>query len=125
MTRGRVLSIDDESMVTQAVRRLLAQRYQVATVDDAKVAFGLLQSGARFDAIICDVFMPLMNGMDFYEKVRALDPDQAARIVFLTGASTQQDVRAFLAAVPNRRLDKPFSPLALEAVIDDMMPVVQ
>lgn len=124
MTRGKILSIDDEATVTLAVRRLLAGRYDVTVIDDARLAYDLLLTGARFDVILCDVLMPMLNGMRFYEKVSALDPQQAARILFLTGATTQGAVRAFLDQVPNRRLEKPFSPRELEALIDELVPLV-
>ncbi len=123
MARGKILSIDDDSMVTQALRRLLSPRYEVTVVDDARLAFDLLVVGQRFDVIICDVFMPLLNGMRFYDQVAALDPSQAARIVFLTGGSTNPDLQAFLKRVPNRRLEKPFSPRALEALVDELVPL--
>src|SRR5690242_17962751 len=99
MPRGTILSIDDESMVTRAVRRLLADHYDVSAVDDARLAYDLLVTGARFDLIICDVFMPLLNGMRFYEKVVTLDAAQASRIVFLTGGSANAEVRDFLERV--------------------------
>lgn len=122
MRRGKILSIDDEAMVTQAVRRLLSRRHEVTVVDDARVAFDRLVQGERFEVIICDVFMPVLDGMGFYDKVYALDPVQASRVVFLTGGSADPELQAFLKRVPNRRLEKPFSPLALEALIEEMIP---
>jgi len=124
VTRGKILSIDDEATVTQAVRRLLAGRYDVTGIDDGRLAYDLLLTGARFDVILCDVLMPMLNGMRFYEKVSALAPQQAARIVFLTGATAQGDVRAFLDRIPNRRLEKPFPPRDLEALIDELVPLL-
>lgn len=122
MGRSKILSIDDEAMVTQAVRRLLSHRYEVTVVDDARLAFDLLAGGERYEVIICDVFMPVLDGMAFYEKVHELDPVQASRIVFLTGGSAHPELHAFLKRVPNRHLEKPFSPLALEALIDELVP---
>lgn len=123
MTRT-ILSIDDEPTVTQAVRRILAHRFSVEVVDDARLAFDLLRAGKRYDAIICDVYMPLLNGMRFYEKVKELDADQAARIVFLTGGASQPAVKEFLENVPNRRLEKPFVPQELEAVLVELLPTL-
>lgn len=120
LTQGTILSIDDEVAVTHALRRLLGGRYDMTVVDDARLGYDLLLAGARFDVILCDVLMPLLNGMRFYEKVYALDPAQATRIVFLTGAAVQGNVRAFLDGLPNRRLEKPFSLQAIEAVIGEL-----
>lgn len=122
MTRGTILAIDDESMVTQAVRRVLWRHFDVAAVDDARIAYDMLVSGQRFDVILCDVFMPGLDGMGFHDQVNAIDPQQASRIVFLTGGSANPDVRRFLQRVPNRRLEKPFSPSALESLINELVP---
>lgn len=124
MARGSILAIDDEAMVTTALRRILTPRYSVATVTNARLAYDLLVGGSRYDVILSDVFMPMMSGMEFYELVRELDAQQAARIVFISGATTADEARGFFSRVPNRRLEKPVDIRALEALIDSLVPVV-
>jgi CheY-like chemotaxis protein len=85
-----------------------------------------LQQGARFDAILCDLMMPDMTGMELFEAIGKLDDAQAKRMIFMTGGAFTPRARAFLDASKNPRLDKPFPPEVLFAllgsVIDDVPP---
>jgi len=113
---GRILVIDDDEVVVDAVRRALRAK-DVTTLTSAADALALLRAGERFDAIISDMMMPNMSGQALYEATLSLAPDQAARIVFLSGGAFTDRTQEFLASVPNARLDKPFIPSALRAVI--------
>lgn len=117
MPRGRVLAIDDEEAVLRVIGRALRRDNEVVTVDDPREALRvILQSGASFDAIFCDLMMPHRTGMEIYESARRQDATLAQRFVFLTGGSVTEDVRAFLDTVPNERIDKPFGAEELRAV---------
>lgn len=60
--------------------------------------------------------MPHVSGHEVYARMMVCDPDQAERFVFITGGAVNPRLEAFLAAVPNERLEKPFSPQHLRAV---------
>lgn len=112
---ARVLVIDDEPMVGRMVERALGRAHEVTTAPSGKAALEQLQRGTRFDVILCDLMMPSMSGMDVYERVRALAPEQAERMVFLSGGAFTARARDFLEHHPS--LEKPFDLGALEAVI--------
>lgn len=113
---GRILVIDADEVVVDAVRRALRAK-DVTTLTSAADALALLRAGERFGAIISDMLMPNISGQALYEATLSLAPDQAARIVFLSGGAFTDRTQKFLASVPNARLDKPFIPSALRAVI--------
>ena len=46
-----------------------------------------LLAESYFDGILCDLLMPRMDGLEFYDALRLRDPTQASRLVFLTGRS--------------------------------------
>ena len=112
---GRVLVVDDEPMVGRLVERALAPVHRVTAVTSGREALARLEAGERFDVILCDLTMPGMSGMALHERVLALAPDQAARMVFLSGGAFTAPARAFLERHP--ALEKPFDLRALEAVI--------
>jgi DNA-binding response OmpR family regulator len=60
--------------------------------------------------------MPHLTGMELYRQVRERHPRLADRFVFITGGIVHDDVRAFLAQVPNAQLEKPFSGIELREV---------
>jgi CheY-like chemotaxis protein len=58
-----------------------------------------------------------LNGLELLDAVRAKLPAMAERIVFITGGAWDPELRARLEALPNERLEKPVSLLALREVI--------
>lgn len=71
----------------------------------------------RFDLILCDLMMPAMTGMEVHDELVRLEPELAARMSFLTGGAFTPRARAFLAVVPNPRLEKPFDPQGLRSFV--------
>jgi PAS domain S-box-containing protein len=119
--RGRVLVVDDEDMLTQAICRYLAANHDVAGVSNGRAALDLLAGGERYDIILCDLMMPQVTGMELYAEVKRLDPEQASKIVFLTGGAFTANAREFLDSTPNRRLEKPFDLKTLRRLVNDML----
>jgi signal transduction histidine kinase len=115
--RGRVLVVDDEPVVGKAVRRVLGPEHEVVVLTSAREAREKLAQGERFDAIICDLMMPEVTGMDLHAELTALAPDQAARMILLTGGAFTPRARQFLDQVPNPRVEKPFDSANLRAVV--------
>jgi signal transduction histidine kinase len=103
----RVLVIDDEAAVSRALQRYLGRWHDVTPALRAREALGLISSGLRFDAILCDLMMPEMSGPQFHEALKQLDPEQAGRVIFMTGGAFSEDARTYLSAVPNPQLEKP------------------
>ncbi|MDP9037570.1 MAG: ATP-binding protein [Myxococcota bacterium] len=121
LERGRVLVIDDEPMMARAVQRLLEGEHDVTATSDPLGAVEQVRSGERFDAIVCDLMMPTMGGIDVYDAIASVEPEQARRIVFMTGgAFTPRTVR-FLESVENVHIEKPLDRAALRAAIRAQM----
>ncbi|MBV8761501.1 MAG: response regulator [Deltaproteobacteria bacterium] len=119
--RGTVLVVDDEESLGQAIRRFLANDHEVSAVTNGRDALTLIESGGRYDLILCDLMMPQMTGMELHDAVMAVDPDQARRMVFLTGGAFTQSAREFMDAVPNRRLEKPFDLKLLRNLVNELI----
>ena len=114
----RVLIIDDEVVFANALRRLLARdRHAITIVNDAKEAVARALAGERFDAILCDLMMPSMSGMEAHAQMMAIAPEQAGRMIFLTGGAFSPSAKEFLARIQNPWFDKPCDLEALRAAI--------
>jgi signal transduction histidine kinase/CheY-like chemotaxis protein len=111
--RARILVIDDDPRIGEAVRESLAREHDVVAVTNALAGLRLIEKREHFDLILCDLMMPAMTGMDLHEELTRLDASQAARLSFLTGGAFTPRAQAFLAEVPNPRLEKPFDPQGL------------
>jgi two-component system, cell cycle sensor histidine kinase and response regulator CckA len=105
--RGRVLVVDDDPGVLAVLRRMLAVAHEVVISDSAETALRILQARAEFDAIICDVMMPSMDGVAFYREIAASIPQLASRIVFLSGGAKAEQEAKFFSSIPNLALQKP------------------
>ncbi|HEX8794976.1 MAG TPA: ATP-binding protein [Polyangiaceae bacterium] len=116
-TRSRrpvVLVVDDEPLILKVVSSLLADDHDVACETRAEAALARIRSGERFDAIVCDLMMPQLSGMDLHEALREIAPRQAEAMLFLTGGAFTPRARAFLDRVSNVTIEKPFDSQALK-----------
>ena len=115
--RARILVVDDEPYVTRALQRSLSPEHEVTTVNGARAALKLLDQSHRYDLILCDVMMPGMTGMDLYAELNRTLPDQAQRVVFMTGGAFTPRALSFLQEVPNAKLSKPLDLRQLRALV--------
>jgi signal transduction histidine kinase len=115
--RGRVLVIDDEPVVCSSLARLLKGEGVVVTLGSAREALVRIESGERFDVLLCDLMMPGMDAPALYDELCKVAPVQAQRMVFMTGGAFTARARDFLERVPNARVDKPFDTAALRALV--------
>jgi PAS domain S-box-containing protein len=119
--RGRILVVDDEPIIGTAVRRMLGSEHDVVTMTSAERALELIIGGERFDVVVCDLMMPVMTGIDFYDELSTQSPEHAERILFLTGGAFTAEAREFLDRVPNARLEKPFESQTLRALVNERL----
>ena len=104
---GRVLVVDDEPFICKCVQRILSQEHCVDICHDGSIALENIRQGRRYDVIVCDLMMPQMTGIQLFEVLQTEAPDQAQRMVFLTGGAFTTPARTFLARTPNPVLYKP------------------
>ncbi len=115
--RALVLVVDDELAIGMALQRILADHHDVVPLTSGREALARIEAGERFDVILSDLLMPEMTGIELYERLEKAAPDQADRMVFVTGGAFTPSAREFLDRVPNPRIDKPFEPTNLLAII--------
>ncbi len=115
--RRRVLVIDDERLVCDAIARALSDDGEVDVATEAQDALSLIAAGARYDLVLCDLMMPVMTGMDLYAEVVRIAPLQAGRFVFMTGGAFTPRARAFLTSVVNPCLEKPLDMAKLRSLV--------
>jgi two-component system, OmpR family, response regulator MprA len=103
----RILVVDDDAGVRQAVGRALAfEGYDVTQAGDGSEALRLIAS-SRPDAIVLDVVMPEVGGLEVCRELRATGDD--VPILVLTARHTVADRGAGLDAGADDYLVKPFA----------------
>jgi PAS domain S-box-containing protein len=97
-----ILLVDDDDLVrTMTCRQLQELGYEVLAVPGAKAALAALDSGRRFDLMLCDVVMPGEDGPSLVARVRGRPA--APRVIFMTGHADRRRLTG------ERVLEKPFS----------------
>lgn len=119
--RGRILIVDDEPLVSQAIRRSLQREHEVIMLTSAREALARLKGGEPFDVILCDIMMPDMSGIDLHEALARVAPELAARMVFLTGGAFTPRAREFLGQIKNPCVEKPFNPRDLQQLVRTLL----
>ena len=119
--RAKILLIDDEPAFRGSIAHLLGLTHDVTAAASAREALDRILGGERFDLLLCDLMMPEMTGIDLYEELHRAAPEQAARMVFLSGGAFTARAQAFLKRVPNAHLEKPFTMGDLHALIGALL----
>lgn len=117
---ARILVVDDEPALLRSLARQLRHFGEVATAADGAAALGRLET-ERFDAVLCDLMMPEMTGMELYARVCETLPDRAGRFIFMTGGAFTPASQAFAEATERPMLDKPLDLPRLERALDEVI----
>jgi CheY-like chemotaxis protein/two-component sensor histidine kinase len=120
--RGSVLVVEDEPALCRVLERLLAA-HEVTAVTRAREGLKKIRAGGQFSVVLCDLMMPEMTGMEFYEELRRERNDLASRVVFMSGGALTAHAREFLDRVPNLRLDKPIDTIRLHRLVNEAVGV--
>ena len=114
----RVLFVDDEPRVLEAIQRMLsdaAGAWEVVTATSGEQALALLE-GSRFDVIVTDIRMPGMDGATLLNKVHERWPS-ITRIVLSGHTDQEHAMRAMGSA--HQFLSKPCNPKRLTDVVEN------
>ncbi|MBI1757913.1 MAG: response regulator [Actinobacteria bacterium] len=120
----RVLMVDDEPRLLDAMRRSLRGRYTLETGSSGPDGLALIEQGLAagepFAVVVSDMMMPGMNGAEFLARARQLDGDAVQMIL-----SGQADLTSTISAVNNgnlfRFLTKPCDNVSLTRALDDAL----
>ena len=115
----KLLLVEDNGLNAEIAKTLLYDEgAEVTVVGDGKQAVDIFSSNepGTFDAILMDVMMPVMNGLEATKAIRAMDREDAKTIpiIAMTANAFAEDARKCMAAGMNAHLPKP---LQMEKVI--------
>jgi two-component system, cell cycle sensor histidine kinase and response regulator CckA len=119
--RSMILLVEDDDGVRQLTARILAQfGYDVMLAQDGMEALQLLSDGLRgVDAVVSDVVMPGMSGAELVGRLRARWPDLP--VLYLSGYTGEEVTGELGPGSRQAFLQKPFSPDALAAALEELL----
>jgi DNA-binding response OmpR family regulator len=114
---ARALLVEDERVVGELLAEFLSlEGYEVDRAMDGSQALALVRRRA-YALIVSDVRMPVLDGAGLYYELRAVSPELARRMVFVTGDIMSSETRRFLDETCLRYLEKPFTIAEFQAVV--------
>ncbi len=107
MTESRILVVEDDAAVRDALQRALSfEGYEIVTATDGAVALSELR-GAAVDLIVLDVMMPHLDGLETCRRIRA--SGDTVPILMLTAKAAVGDRVEGLDAGADDYVTKPFA----------------
>jgi DNA-binding response OmpR family regulator len=117
-----VLIVEDEPHIVELVRITLEDdRLRVLDAPDGAAALATAER-EQPELIFLDVNLPDMSGLEICRHIRGTASLADARIVMLSAAAQRDDVARGLAAGADLYLTKPFSPVRLLSVVEELLP---
>jgi PAS domain S-box-containing protein len=115
--RARVLVIDDDPGVGNALRLVLAEEHEVTSLTSPREALKMLFANPDFDIVFCDLMMPELSGVDLYQALYMNRPGYERRLVFMTGGAFMPEEARFVARVKSPIIEKPFDMRRVQSLV--------
>ena len=118
------LIVDDSSVMRKIVERSLRQAgldlCKVFEAGNGAEALSVLQ-GDKVDLILCDINMPVMDGLEFVKQLAGVENAKGTPVVMITTEGSEAHVVQALSAGARGYIRKPFTP---EQVKEQVIPVL-
>ncbi|MEK6742814.1 MAG: response regulator [Nitrospirota bacterium] len=114
----KVLVVDDSALIHQMYKMVL-MRYRCEIVQALNGQDGLdkLDKNPDVGMMLVDINMPLMNGLEFIQKVKALEKYNTIPIIIVSTEGKEEDTKRGLALGAQGYVKKPFQPSDLHSLI--------
>jgi two-component system chemotaxis response regulator CheY len=125
MNKVRALIVDDSSVMRKIVERSLRQAgvelEQVLEAGNGAEALGVLRDHV-VDLILCDINMPVMDGLEFVRQVGSVANAKGVPVVMITTEGSETHVVQALSAGARGYIRKPFTP---DQVKEHVVPLLE
>ncbi|MCX7098934.1 MAG: response regulator [Methylococcales bacterium] len=120
---ARILLVEDNSLNQLVAKKFLEKAgLEVVIANHGEEAISCFMQG-RYDAILMDLHMPIMDGYEATRQIRTLPEGKTLPIIAMTAAAMQQDRDACFAAGMNAHIAKPLSlKELLECLLHEIKP---
>ncbi len=123
---ARVLLVEDNLLNLEIAEFMLTEAgVDITTAANGKIALDLFAASAPgdFDAILMDIMMPVMNGLEAARAIRALPRPDAATIpiIAMTANAFMDDMEQSRAAGMNEHLTKPLDAKRVIAALEELL----
>ncbi len=112
----KILVVDDNATTLRGIKKILDPYYEVTLANSGMRAIAAI-SKDKPDLILLDYEMPVCDGKQTFEMIRADEDMKDIPVIFLTGVNDKAHITAVLKLVPAGYMLKPYEPEKLLATI--------
>ena len=113
MNKVRALIIDDSSVMRKIIERSLRQAgidlTSVYEASNGAEALGAVNSNDGVDLILCDINMPVMDGLEFVKQLAGIEKAKNVPVVMITTEGSESHVMQALSCGARGYIRKPFT----------------
>lgn len=118
----RILVVDDDASVREAVKATLNQTYDVVTASNALQAYTYLSEN-KVSLVMLDINMPRISGMEALKEIKNNHPETA--VVMMSAYALDETVKKAHSLGASGFIMKPFDVYKLRYFVDDMLSRIQ
>ena len=107
-SRKRILIIEDSESLKYVYSSLLSKHYELRLCSDAIAGYNCLRNGYIPDLIILDLSLPVMNGVDFLQQIRASGFYRNIPVIVVSGKEEETIVDQCETLGIQQFMEKPF-----------------
>ena len=122
MSRSALIVDDSASMRSLVRDTLVAVGFSTVEADNGQVALEKAAQAGRFDLVVTDLNMPVLDGISFVQKLRTMAAFKFTPVLLLTTETRTDQKDKAKAAGATGWLTKPFDPSKLRAVVQKVLP---
>jgi len=101
----KILVIEDEKIIRNLIKKkLISNGFEVEIAENGKIGLELMEKN-KYDLVLMDIHMPIMNGLEATKKIREFD--KRTPIVALSANAYNKDIENSLKSGMNTHLSKP------------------
>ncbi|MBT6036432.1 MAG: response regulator, partial [Kordiimonadaceae bacterium] len=118
MVSGKILVAEDNEVNAIISRGYLeAMGHSVTVVENGQLALEAVKRGDQIDAILMDIHMPVMDGVEATKEIRKLPQGRDVPIIAVTAEAIRDRVKVFLESGMDEVLTKPFTEIQLMRIL--------
>lgn len=124
MLRKKVLVVDDSNLMREAIRQLLDKDYEVSLAQSGMAAIRSITLN-RPDLVLLDYEMPVCDGKQVLDMIRAEEETADIPVMFLTGRGDKESIQKIVPLKPAGYLLKTMKPEEIKKNIDDYFKITE
>ncbi len=106
---AKILVVDDEPWIHKSCQKILApEGHHVEEAEDGVAGLALFEQKGGFDAVLIDIKMPRMDGIELVRRIHEIDED--ALLLIITGHATIETAVEAIKGGAYDYIPKPFTP---------------